>query len=121
MLSSPSAPATENRPRLPDGLVAVVKHDCPTCQLVAPLLGQIAPAAVYVQDDPAPLHLPAGLPVVDDAELAVSYALGIEIVPTLLRVRDGAVVERTEGWERGRWRELTGLPELGAELPALRP
>jgi hypothetical protein len=51
-------------PRLPDGLVAVVKRDCPTCQLVAPVLGEIAarggPLTVYSQDDPGfPPSVPA--------------------------------------------------------------
>jgi hypothetical protein len=26
----------------PDGIVAVVKRDCPTCTLVAPVMGQLA-------------------------------------------------------------------------------
>jgi len=42
---------------LPDGLVAVVKRECPTCQLVAPVLRELAaagvPVLVYSQDDPA--------------------------------------------------------------------
>lgn len=117
------APAAPQAPVLPDGLVAVVKRACPTCTLVAPLLAQLAergvPLAVYTQDDPA---FPPGVPDVrDDADLAVSYGLGIEIVPTLLRVQDGAVVERTEGWQRARWRAMTGIADLGADLPDLRP
>ena len=38
-----------------DGLVAVVKRDCPTCVLTAPVLGELARRAgvvVYSQDDP---------------------------------------------------------------------
>ena len=31
-------------PDLPDGLVAVVKRDCPTCTLVAPVLAELGPA-----------------------------------------------------------------------------
>ena len=36
-----------------DGLIAVVKRDCPTCELVGPVLGalqQAGPVAVYSQD-----------------------------------------------------------------------
>ena len=36
--------------RLPDGLVAVVKRDCPTCVLVEPVLRELG-AAVWCQDD----------------------------------------------------------------------
>src|SRR3712207_9034758 len=37
--------------QLPDGLVAVVKRDCPTCTLVEPVLRGLG-AAVWCQDDP---------------------------------------------------------------------
>ena len=38
-----------------DGLVAVVKRDCPTCVMTAPVLGELARRAgitVFSQDDP---------------------------------------------------------------------
>lgn len=107
---------------LPDGLVCVVKRDCPTCELVAPVLTELAsgdvPLTVYSQDDPS---FPEGLDAADDTSLDVSFALDLETVPTLLRVEDGAVTERTEGWERGRWEALTGRQGLGDGLPDWRP
>jgi thiol-disulfide isomerase/thioredoxin len=106
---------------LRDGWVAVVKRDCPTCELVAPVLAQLGaagPLIVYCQDDPA---FPPGVPVVDDRELEVSWRLQVQTVPTLLRVEDGAEVERTEGWLRERWESLTGVGGLGAGLPEHRP
>ena len=39
-----------------DGLVVVVKRDCPTCELVAPVLADLARTmgvTVYSQDDPS--------------------------------------------------------------------
>jgi thiol-disulfide isomerase/thioredoxin len=113
-------------PTLPDGLVAVVKRDCPTCELVAPVLTQLAHAApsltVYTQDDPGfPAGLPAGAGPQDDTELTVSYHHGIETVPTLLRVEGGREVARTEGWSRTRWEDLSGVSELGLDLPDMRP
>ncbi len=52
--SERSAPV---KPPLPEGLVAVVKRDCPTCVLVAPVLEQLSagdqPLTVYSQDDPS--------------------------------------------------------------------
>ena len=45
----------------------------------------------------------------------------MQTVPTLLRVVDGAEVERTEGWLRERWEALTGVAGLGPGLPEHRP
>jgi hypothetical protein len=106
---------------VPDGLVAVVKRDCPTCALVEPVLQQLAAAGaltVVSQDDPS---FPAGLPVTDDRELEVSWRLGIETVPTLLRMADGAETGRIEGWLRGQWESFTGVAGLGEGLPEHRP
>jgi hypothetical protein len=91
---------------VPDGLVAVVKHDCPTCTLVRPLLAELG--AHVVSED-------------DDDGLATSYRLGVETVPTLMRVEHGAEAARTIGWSRERWEELTGVTGLGRDLPESRP
>ena len=99
--------------RLPDGLVAVVKRDCPTCVLVEPVLRELG-AAVWCQDDATWF---GG----DDTELELSYRLGIETVPTLLRVQDGAETARVVGWSREQWEELTGVPGLAPSLPDHRP
>jgi hypothetical protein len=87
-------------------LVAVVKADCPTCRLVAPLLPDL-PVRVVSEDD--------------DAGLEESYRLEVETVPTLLRLDDGREVERLEGWSRDRWRAFFGDDELGRDLPEHRP
>ena len=108
---------------LPDGLIVVAKRDCPTCGLVEPLLRELAaagqPLTVYVQDDPAYAAGLAG--AVYDATLEQSFRLGVEFVPTLIRVAGGQEVARTHGWHRGDWREITGLADLGEGLPELRP
>jgi hypothetical protein len=110
------------KPPLPDGLVAVVKRDCPTCGLIEPVLRQLRSSGVrltvYTQDDPS---FPAGLDAVDDRALEVSWHHAVETVPTLLRVEGGAEVERTVGWNRKDWEAFTGVPGLGASLPAHRP
>lgn len=110
-------------PVLPDGVVAVVKRDCPTCELVAPVLAELeqrgVPLTVYTQDDPA---FPAGLSsVVDDRDLAVSYHHQIETVPTLVRVEGGVETARIEGWSRPAWEAFTAVADLGAGLPEHRP
>ncbi|MEZ5374305.1 MAG: hypothetical protein R2704_16585 [Microthrixaceae bacterium] len=71
-----------------DRLVVVVKADCPTCVMATPAIEALAAAGARVlsQDDPG---FPAGVPdVVGDTELSWSVDWNIEVVPTLLRVRD---------------------------------
>lgn len=106
-----------------DGYVAVVKRECPTCELVVPVLRALdagdVPLAVFVQDDPS---YDEGLSrVVDDAALEASYRLDVETVPTLIRLRDGKEAGRVVGWDRGAWRGLTGIGDLGDGLPERRP
>lgn len=108
---------------LPDGLIAIVKRDCPTCVLIEPVLGQLAasetPLTVLTQDDP---NFPSNVPhVVDDTSLERSYRLQIEIVPTLIRVEGGNEIGRIAGWNRAEWESFTGLENLGEELPEWRP
>ncbi len=108
--------------KLPNGFVAVVKKDCPTCVLVEPVLQAIEKdglaLTVYVQDEPG---FPDVTKVVDDTALECSYNLEIETVPTLIRVEDGAEQTRTIGWVRDEWQQLTGLGFLGGDLPDFRP
>jgi hypothetical protein len=121
-LTTADAPARSAPAALPDGLVAIVKRDCPTCRLVEPVLHELAAGGesltVVSQDDPA---FPAGLAPLDDTALAVSFALDLDTVPTLLRLRDGREVDRTVGWSREQWEALTGRTGLGDGLPPQRP
>ena len=93
-------------PVLPDGLVVIVKSDCPTCTLVKPVLDQLE-VHVISEDE--------------EAGLETSYLLDVDTVPTLLRVEDGTEVERTVGWSRDDWERLTGVTGLGGDLPPHRP
>ena len=105
-----------------DGLIAVVKRDCPTCTLTAPVLAELAARerlTVFTQDDPTfPESVPAR---VDDTALDVSHHLKIEIVPTLIRRVSGRETGRTYGWDRAEWERVSGVAGLGADLPAMRP
>ncbi|MFW2381126.1 MAG: thioredoxin family protein [Acidimicrobiales bacterium] len=109
---------------LQSGLVAVVKRDCPTCELVEPVLRSIADSGialeVFVQDDPTFPDL-GDLQPTDDTDLDFSFHNDIETVPTLIELRDGAEVRRIVGWSRTAWRDLTANRTLGAELPESRP
>ena len=114
-MSAPDAPLPD------DGLIAVVKRDCPTCTLTVPVLAELAahaPLAVYTQDDPA---FPEAVPHLDDTALDVSHRLAVEIVPTLIRRAGGREVDRTYGWDRAEWQRVSGVTGLGADLPATRP
>lgn len=98
----------------PDGFVAVVKEDCPTCVEVAPVLGDLAarlPLAVYSQDNPA---FPNGADPIDDSSLEFSWHNNIETVPTLIKVEDGTETDRIVGWDRDTWSSFTGLDDLAA-------
>lgn len=107
---------------LDDGLIAVVKRDCPTCLLIEPVLQAIEqsgqPLTVYTQDDPA---FPDVRQRRDDRDLECSYRLAIETVPTLIRVVDGAEQARAIGWARDEWASLTGIEDIGVDLPSTRP
>lgn len=110
------------KPQLPDGLIAIVKRECATCVMVDPLFTNIAasgtPLTVYTQDDPT---FPASVSAIHDADLSVSWHYDIETVPTLLRIENGEEVDRTFGWSKDAWQKFTGISDLGAELPVMRP
>ncbi|CAN5599657.1 hypothetical protein BH10ACT2_BH10ACT2_00880 [soil metagenome] len=105
------------KPPLPDGLVVVVKRECATCEMVAPLLVDLG-ATVYTQDDPT---FPEGVAAIHDADLAVSWHHNIEAVPTLIRVSNEKEADRAVGWVRDEWRRISGDATLGEDLPAFRP
>lgn len=105
-----------------DGLHIVIKHECETCQLVEPVIRLLAGKqnlTIYVQDDS--LFLADLTSQVDDQSLENSFHLDIETVPTLIRYTDNNEAERSVGWHRDEWRTLTGIYELGEDLPEFRP
>jgi hypothetical protein len=109
------------RPPLPSGLVAFVKRDCPTCELVVPVLQQLADRGgltIFSQDDP---QFPMGMKARDDTELENSWRQSIDTVPTLVAVENGIERSRAIGWDRAEWETLTGATNLGSGLPDSRP
>lgn len=103
----------------------VVKKDCPTCALIEPVIKILAnnealTLKVYVQDDPS---FPESLDgVIDDSKLEYSYHHDVEIVPTLIRFKDGNEEEsRIFGWEKKQWQSFTGISQLGADLIDFKP
>jgi hypothetical protein len=113
----------EQMERLSEEFIVVCKRDCATCQMIVPVLKAFAlsdrPVAIYTQDDPS---FPEGiLGVIDDTSLEQSYRMGIETVPTLIRLENGREIGRAVGWDRNQWRALTGSEQLGEGLPEFRP
>lgn len=103
------------------GFVAFVKRDCPTCELIVPVLEALdglVSLVVYCQDDPS---FPNEGQTLDDTDLESSWRNRIETVPTLLKVEDGREVGRVIGWHRAEWEELTQRAPLGSALPEMRP
>jgi hypothetical protein len=91
--------------------------------LIEPVLTQLAsgsrPLTVIVQDT-ADFAVGTGQQIADE-DLNLSWQLDCEIVPTLIFRKDGVEVERTYGWFREDWENVSGLSGLGVELPASRP
>jgi hypothetical protein len=114
-VESRSAPTETQPSALPDGLVAFVKRDCPTCVLVEPILAELAAAgrltAVYTQDDRSFPDLDI---TIDDTSLARSFRSAVEVVPTLVSVDRGIETGRRVGWSRQEWASFTGMPDLGS-------
>ncbi len=111
-------------------LLVFVKEDCPTCNLVLPIVEQLAWAVrdgcdVLVIGQEAEgnreLQRRHGLtvPVLDDSALRVSFAWEIETVPTaILADADGKELWRTEGFARSDWQALARLLATTLMVPA---
>lgn len=99
-----------------------MKQDCPTCVAIEPALRQLHESAgsltVYSQDDPT---FPAGIAVIDDTDLRVSWHHEVETVPTLILVEGGVEQRRLVGWQREDWQEFTGVADLAPEISAWMP
>lgn len=124
-------------------LICFAKEDCETCNLVAPLLqalheafGDAANIWVVGQsgDGNTVFRDRHGLtlPLLDDADLATSFAWDFEAVPALYWCPDGATAEtHMEGFVREEWQGLATtlsqtlgqgrVPVDWAALPAWRP
>ena len=123
----------------PDGatkLLCFVKEDCPTCNLVMPLLqaahesGDVAVLAPGQTTEGNRILLDRHgltLPLLDDSILKVSFAYDVETVPLLLIADgEGNEVDRLVGFDRAEWRTFfdTHVPNAKVDwdaLPKWRP
>ncbi len=125
--------ATRRFPTGRTALLAFVKEDCPTCNLVMPLLeaahrafGGALDVLVVGQDAPGNGVLVErfGLtvPVLDDTALRVSFRYEVETVPTLaLSDEGGRQLFRTEGFLKPEWQALLAqlAERVGVAAPAV--
>ncbi|HVS28692.1 MAG TPA: thioredoxin family protein [Solirubrobacteraceae bacterium] len=114
-------------------LLALVKHDCPTCELLLPALDSAAfagaPLRVLSQSAPAETaelvqRLSLHSPVEVDDGLEVSARFDPDAVPAVMLLEDGEERGRVEGLHLERLEELferadAKLPPDG--LPAIKP
>ena len=116
-------------------LLFFFKHDCETCQLVAPAVETLHRALgaerlrtlAISQSDSGDTHAFARqaeltAPVVLDATLEVSSTYGFDAVPALVLTRpDGTVLARCEGWAKDEWNALVdrAVEALGADRAGL--
>ena len=117
-------------------LVCFVKEDCPTCNLVMPLLqaahdaGDV-PVLAAGQTTAGNLTLierhALSLPLLDDSTLKVSFAYDVETVPLVLAANaEGEEIDRLVGFDRAEWRAFfeNHLPTADVDwetLPKWRP
>ena len=105
---------TQVFPRSTKSVICFVKEDCPTCNLVLPLIealhkqsgldilitGQTAEG----NDILASRHALTA-PVLDDSALNVSFAYDVETVPLVIAVDgEGTEADRLVGFEKSEWR-----------------
>ncbi len=119
-------------------LICFVKEDCPTCQVVMPVLAALYEGASadvdfrvagQTTDGNAALveRFAPAFPLLDDATLKVSFAYDIDTVPSLfLADGEGRLEQALVGFVRDEWQalaeDLGGAPGLDwAELPEWRP
>ena len=117
-------------------LVCFVKEDCPTCNLVMPLLQTLhdsrdllvlAPGQTADGNRALIERHGLTLPLLDDSILKVSFAYDVETVPFLLLAdADGGEVDRLVGFDRVEWRSFfeRRAPNAAVDwdaLPAWRP
>ena len=106
----------------------VVESDCPTCLLALRELARAGAQPTFVFEDPpavaARVARRAGVPgavLSEPAPYALSKSLGVETVPTVVRLdADGRVLERVTGFDRAALERVFGV-QLSPAAPEQKP
>lgn len=107
-------------------IICFIKEDCPTCKVILPLLKALAAqhenfhligqTATGNQKLMSEHGVTSSL--LDDSKLKISFALDIEIVPTLLAVDSGGkIASKLEGFVRQEWQD--NFTELNFAWPSM--
>ncbi len=103
-------------------VLVFLKYDCPTCELIRPLLADIQKKVtsleIIVQDD---RKLFPNLNVQEDNDLEISFNHEIEIVPTAIKLERNTETVRLVGWDKKEWKELFKFSQENYTLPDLKP
>jgi thiol-disulfide isomerase/thioredoxin len=114
---------------LPDdnaSIICFVKQDCPTCQLVMPVLEQlhaeghriIAIGQTTEGNQQLITNFNLTLPFLDDSKLKISFAFDIDTVPTLIPLEaSGNLGEALIGFTKEEWQ--TAFPESAVDWPSM--
>ena len=99
-------------------LLVFVKEDCPTCNLIMPIIEEIhnnghitvlAPGQTKEGNHALIKNHNLSLPILDDSSLKVSFAYDIETVPlVILADNEGREMDRLIGFDRNEWIHFFG-------------
>ncbi len=103
-------------------ILVFLKHDCPTCELILPLLADIqkntSALKIIVQDNP---NLFNDLDVQEDSNLEISFQHEIETVPTVVKIENKSETSRLIGWDKQEWKKMFNFSEENYNLPDRKP
>lgn len=117
-------------------LLVFVKEDCPTCNLIMPLIDKVhtdtdvavlAPGQTEDGNHKLTANHNLTLPLLDDSKLKVSFAYDVETVPLVIVTDDdGGELDRLIGFDRNEWsrffeKHLGELPVDWDAYPEWRP
>lgn len=110
-------------------LVAVMKRDCPVCEMTRPVLGRAVEAGVptlLVSQDDHRIAMEfasslAGVDLLVDEDLGLSEELHLDTVPTFIGVAaDGSVAWSLQGWDSDAFSAAFSQPWAEATHPGAR-
>mgnify|MGYP002034499923 FL=1 len=99
-------------------LLVFVKEDCPTCNLIMPIIDEVhtnshfsvlAPGQTIEGNHTLIKNHNLSVPILDDSSLKVSFAYDVETVPlVILADNEGKEIDRLIGFDRNEWVQFFG-------------
>ncbi len=105
-----------------EAILIFLKHDCPTCVLVGPLLSEIQHSnsnlRIITQNEAS--FFPE-LDVEEDLDLKMSYEFNVETVPTVIKTENNQEKQRWVGWNKREWKNIFKITSIHETLPEMKP